>query len=204
MDDDAYQQPPGGDGANVAAPAAAAARGQWVVVALVLLGLAAAGVAWIWNYARSRRALAFWGPQTAVLLRRARTVELVLLERPLSPGQTAAGPLGEVALGGQRWQIQTRIDLSRAPGILNARTSLLQDASFLDEPPQTYRGPLPRVLLRFADGNAEAWVGFDLEVGLVIIPQRRLALPLASKTAGGWRDFLRRQQARAGPQHPSL
>lgn len=197
------QQPEAGEAA-VAAGGLRSARGQWVVLALVLLGLAAAAVAWVWNYTRSRRALAFWGPETALLLRRAPTIELLLLERPLSSGEAAADAAGQIVLAGQRWKVRDRIDLSRTPGILNARTSLLQDASFLDQTPQAYRGPLPRVLLRFAEGSAEAWVGFDLEAGLAIVPTRGLALHLAPKTAAGWRDFLRRQQAQAGPQHQRL
>lgn len=195
-----------GDAAGPASGANPARTGRWVVLGLVGLGLVAAAAAWVWNYQRSRRALAFFGPQTALLIRRAPTVELVLLQRPLAADESAPDQARFVAIAGQAWVIQARIDLSRTPGLLNARTSLLQDASFRDEPPRTYHGPLPPTMLRYAAGSEEAWVGLDLQSGVVIVPARSLAMPLVPKTAAGWRDFLQRQLQNhsAMPPHDPL
>lgn len=198
MDIPAVDPPP--DPRAGAPPHPAAHGGRWVVLGLLLLGLAAATGAWLWNYQRGRRALKFLGPATALLIRRAPTVELVLL-KPLHDVQPAAASHQEVVVAGQRCPVAARIDLSRVPGMLNARTSLLQDASFRDEPPRPHAGPLPPTLLRFADGSREAWIGLDLEAGLVIQPERSLALPLVPKTAAGWRDFLHRQRTQT-PRTP--
>jgi hypothetical protein len=188
--------------AGLPAMASPGAQGRWVVLGLVLLGLVAAGVAWVWNFQRGRRALEFFGPSAAWLIRRAPLVELVVLAEPLLDSEPAPPGTPTVRLGGVRWAVQQRKDLSRAPGILNARTSLLQDASFQNVAPQPYDGPMPPVLLRFADGAQQTWVAFRLSDGWVVLPEQARSLPLVPSTARGWRDYLQRQLRPSGAPRP--
>ena len=90
-------------------------RGTWLVAALLLLGLAAA-ITGIWfQWQQTRRCLDFYGPAAARRIAAAPTVELLLVQPGQGPGQ-----LGE----------QTRIDISKAPGLVHLRRGLVEDANF--------------------------------------------------------------------------
>src|SRR5262245_66079728 len=81
-------------------------QGQYVVLSMTVVALLAATFSWWWNYNRGRKALEFFGPEGALLIRTAPHVVLL-----------ATATNQEIEIGG-------------APGFLNARASLLSDASF--------------------------------------------------------------------------
>ena len=92
-------------------------RGAILVTLLVVAGLAAA-LAAVWNqYRQTHRALAFWGTEIVQLIETAATVELV-----------------DVASKMKRFDEANRVpeplDISRAPGLIHFRRSLLEDANF--------------------------------------------------------------------------
>ena len=90
-------------------------RGTWLVAALLLLGLAAA-ITGIWfQWQQTRRCLEFYGPAAARRIAAAPTVELLLVQPGEGPGQLGA---------------QTRIDISKAPGLVHLRRGLVEDANF--------------------------------------------------------------------------
>jgi len=177
-------------------PAAARSRGQVAVLAMLGLGLAAAIFAWWWNYERGQRALAFYGAEGARLIRTAPTVEILVLA-PAEAEPDASQPDETIRLGGQQRTVARRIDISRAPGLLNARTSLLADASYAAEGAQPAAAAADAVL-RFAEGNRELLLTFDWASGQVTDVARGTSCRLVRKTADGWRKFIARHVGRQG------
>jgi len=90
-------------------------RGTWLVAALLLLGLAAA-ITGIWfQWQQTRRCLDFYGPAAARRIAAAPTVELLLMQPGAEPGRLVA---------------RSRIDISKAPGLVHLRRGLVEDANF--------------------------------------------------------------------------
>ena len=148
-------------------------RGKLAVLAMLGLAVAAAAFAWFWNYRRGERCLALYGSEAAALIRTAKTVEILEVD-PQSPAE-----------------VLRRIDISQAPGLLNARTALLDDASFEWNSPPPASGQ-SGLLIRFADGNREVLLRLDhAQRSLEVITNGKSAT-LKEKTSGGWETFLRR------------
>jgi hypothetical protein len=90
-------------------------RGSWLVAGLLLLGLAAA-ITGIWfQWQQTRRCLAFYGPAAARRIAASPAVELMLVQPGGQAGQLVA---------------QTRIDVSKAAGLVHLRRGLVEDANF--------------------------------------------------------------------------
>ena len=106
-------QPPPSQTAS--ARAEGPSRGTWLVAALLLLGLAAA-ITGIWfQWQQTRRCLDFYGPAAARRIAAAPTVELLLVQPGAEPGRLVA---------------RSRIDISKAPGLVHLRRGLVEDANF--------------------------------------------------------------------------
>jgi hypothetical protein len=156
---------------NTAAPPsslAATGRGQFAVMGMIGVAVVAAAFAWWWNYQRGRRALELYGPQAATLIRTARRVEF------RQPDSSAS------------------IDISQAPGLLNARASLLNDASY----DWNRSGPLahePQFSVRFSDENRDAVVTFDFDNQTIVTSSTKKTAALIKRTADGWKKYLERQ-----------
>jgi len=158
-------------------PASASHRGQFVVLSMLGVAVLAASFAWWWNLQRGRRALEFYGPEAATLIRTAPKVELLRDDEAVR-------------------------DISKAKGLLNARTSLLGDASY--QWSSEGRFAKPDAILRFTDGKRSALVSFDFE-NQTISANYKTAV-LSQKTADGWRSYLARQTGETqlmppGPTH---
>ncbi len=155
--------------------------GRSLVVGLLVIGALAGGFAWWWNFNRGWRTLEFFGPEAARLVRTAPQVEF-LKPPPEEP-----------------------IDLSRAPGLINARASLLSDASYVwDQTPPSTSSPLYTV--RFTEGTRTVDVTFDFEGQTLTASSTHKTAVLKEKTAAGWRSYLTRhakimppEPARTGP-----
>jgi hypothetical protein len=91
-----------------------AVSGKLVIISILFVAFAAAGVSWGFRFYATHRAAGFWGPQTARLIRNSPTIKLSRIDR--GPGMT----------------IKTSInrDVSNAPGITHLRNALLEDKSF--------------------------------------------------------------------------
>jgi hypothetical protein len=172
----------------------AASVGTLVVVSMLLVAALAAGFAWWVNFNRGREALAFYGPEAARLIRTAPKVEILVLAES-TDAAAVANDWTESGL-----PIERRIDISGARGLLNARTSLLSDASYEPEsdPPKQH---FP-YYIRFADGPDDVVLAFGEPSGYIYGP--RGVERLNQKTADGWREFIERniKAANARPTPP--
>jgi hypothetical protein len=142
--------------------------GRLVVLAMFALAAAASTFAWWWNFNRGRQALKLYGPQAATLIRTAPHVEL------LAPGASSA------------------IDISHAPGLLNARTSLLNDASYDWKRPITMLAS-PQDTLRFTDGSRSVEITFDFDNHALKTSSTGRTAVLNARTSTGWKTYLERQ-----------
>jgi hypothetical protein len=147
---------------------AAKNRGQRVVLAMLLVAVVAATFAWCWNFQRGQRALELYGAEGAALVRMGPKVEYL------------------------RSAPDENIDISHAPGLLNARTSLLSDASYEWAKTDT-RLDSPLFSVRFSDGQRAIVVTFDFENRTIQTSSTGRTATLAKKTANGWQAYLARQ-----------
>src|SRR5262245_52627297 len=145
-----------------------AGAGKTAVLAMLAVGVVAAVFAWWWNYNRGHKALEFFGAESATLIRTAPKVEIL---RP-EPG--------------------TVIDISKAPGLINARASLLSDASY-DWSAAAPAQQSPLFSVRFSRGERSVVVTFDFENRTVTNAGTQRMAMLLPKTADGWRQYLARR-----------
>jgi hypothetical protein len=149
-------------------------RGKIAIVLMLGLAVAAAGFAWYQNYQRSVRARAFWGEQAATI-RFAKKVEAF-------------------RLGADAEQILDAVDISGAPGLLNARTSLMSDDAFdWSVEPFTPEPSRPwNCGVRFVGENDSVTLLFSEASDWMLVSERNRAVTLDPKTAAGWRSYLKK------------
>lgn len=132
--------------------------GAGLVVSLLLLGVAAATLAIVFQRGQTRRCLAFYGPDVARRVASAPVVEAWWLASGDAEG---------------RLEPDARIDVSKAPGLVHLRRGLVEDANFRwDADAGPVAGELPAerwdVALVFSDPahpGDEARLVIDLDDG---------------------------------------
>lgn len=152
-------------------------RGQIVVGAMLAVALLMATFAWWWNYNRGIQTLAFYGAEGTVLLRAAPVVEYL---RPEPEGP---------------------VDISQAKGLINARASLLSDASY-DWSEGDVRQESPLFSVRFRRGDKTLVVTFDFENRTIHASTTERTVKLNKKTAAGWQSYLARHAQQSSSQGP--
>lgn len=169
-------------------------RGKYAVLGILLLAFAMAAFAWTWNFEQSLRCLDLYGGQAARLIRTAPIVEL--LEITSQPPEDNAAATTTLDIAGVPMTITKRIDISHAPGLLNARTALIDDASFdwTDQPVESEDSG--RAVIRFSDGSQETLLYLNFaNRRLMVLPEGRTAR-LVPKAASGWHSFVTRQASK--------
>jgi hypothetical protein len=146
-------------------------RGKIAVLSMIGVAAIMATFGWWWNYSRGQRCLAFYGSEAATLIRTAPKVEII----------------ESTADGGSRV-----IDISQAPGLLNARTSLVDDASFLWNAPLAAAQSTNSPRVRFSRDQRKVILLFDFDKQAIRIESSGKAAKLDEKTSRGWRKFLDR------------
>ena len=139
--------------------------GKLAVLAIFALALGMASFAWWWNYNRGKKTMEFYGPEAATLIRTAPQVQLLNMETP--------------------------IDISKAPGLLNARTSLLSDASYLWNEPAVLAMEFD-ASVQFRNGEQTVTIDFDFGTQVIRASSMRKSAKLTKKTSDGWRSFIQR------------
>jgi len=174
--------------------------GKFAVLAMLLVGVLAATFAWWWNFNRGRESLHFFGSQAAKLIRTAPTVEILVPLADVAEGESTNDVMQRYGVHGVR-----RIDVSQARGLIHARTSLLNDASYKSD----LHPPLHATayFICFRDPASEILLGFTEPDGSIQIASSGDYRQLAKKTADGWRSFIKRNveaaAAKATPPGPA-
>jgi hypothetical protein len=165
-------------------------RGKLAVLSMLGLALAAAAFAWWWNVTSKKQSLAFYGPEAAQLIGKARTVELIQVE-PAASGDTRE----LLTVHHQKFALVSRHYVSQAPGLIHARTALLDDASYEWHAPIRLTQPL--FLVRFADADRETLLAIDATARLLTRCDTGATVRLNPKIASGWQTFAERHLGQA-------
>jgi len=156
-------------------------RGKIAIVVMLSLAVVAAGYAWYQNYQRSVRARAFWGDKAATI-RFAKKVEAFRLEENDEPGDVT--------------------DISSAPGLLNARTSLMSDDAFdWSVAPFTPSSSSEWTFgVRFVSDENNVTLLFSDQSDAMFVRELGEAVQLDPKTASGWRSYLQKALSKTTDQ----
>ena len=161
-------------------------RGKLAVLSILVLAVALAGFALWWNVTGGRRPLEFWGREAgARIISPEATVELLWLE-----------PAGEdfpherLSIGGRSYALVGQQDVTKAPGLVHARHSLLADASFDWQSPAASGNYT--IAARFRGGSGVTTVAFDFAAGQLAHVEFGREAKGAEKIIEGWQTFARR------------
>lgn len=168
-------------------------RGKLAVLAMFALAFVAAGFAWWWNYSRGQKCLALYGAEAALLIRTARDVEL--LELAPDTDQLEDRTVDRLVVGERTFLLHRITTISQAKGLIHARTSIVDDPSYLWD---VEAGPNPtqvQYAIRFLgdDHASRATLAFDFDQGRVWHVEQLKSAALIPKVAQGWESFLTRQ-----------
>jgi hypothetical protein len=171
-------------------------RGKILIIVMLAVAAAAAGFAWWWNYERAARAREFWGPSAATI-RFADKVEAFRIDLPDDPNaRTYLHPES----GGLFQYAGPPVDITGAPGLLNATTSLMSDDGFnWSTKPFTPKPSSEWILgVRFERESQRVTLLFSKADDAMLVAERGEAVLLSRKTAAGWRGYLEKQLEKGG------
>lgn len=168
--------------------------GKLVVLSIFAVALLMAAFAWWWNRQAGRQALEFWGKDNALAIRDGKMVELLRL-RPKN------GRLVDL----EAFEIVETKDISQAQGLIHARHSLLQDASFdwSAIPAGLSQFPTKQDVfaVRFTRQDVTTTIVFiDLPSGRIFHSENGREIILNPKTRSGWKLFISRYFPGDAPQ----
>ncbi|MCE9527128.1 MAG: hypothetical protein K8R36_13865 [Planctomycetales bacterium] len=165
-------------------------RGKLVVLSIFGVALAMASFALWWNWGLGKRSLEFWGTEGGLAIRDAKKVEIVKLK---SPSNLKLNDKGASKKDAFYLNVQETKDVTGEHGLVHARHSLLEDASFQwDQKALTMAGCNWKYAVRFQEESKVATVLLDLDSGVAGSWEEARAIPLSPKTAAGWKLFINR------------
>ena len=105
--------------------------GKLVILAMGLMAVAGVAISFWYHQQNSKQILAYLGPETASLVARADGVELLVLDVVDLPANDLPAEKNAILpIDGEPHAIVARYDLSQTPGLIHARTALLEDANY--------------------------------------------------------------------------
>lgn len=165
-------------------------RGKIVVLSIFGVALAMASFALWWNWGLGKRSLEFWGTEGGLAIRDAKKVEILKLK---SPSNLKVKEKGASKKDGFYLDVQETKNVTGEHGLVHARHSLLEDASFQwDKKVVTTEGLNWKYAVRFQKESKVATVLLDLDSSVAGSLEEARAIPLSPKTAAGWRLFISR------------
>jgi hypothetical protein len=177
--------------------------GKLAVLAMFALAFMAAGFAWWWNFHRGQKCLALYGPDAALLIRTANDVELIELSPDSSKPEDRT--VNRLVVGGRTFLLHRVTTISEAKGLIHARTSIVDDTSFLWDAEADESRVNVQFAVRFwsGDRSSRATVAFDFDCQRLWHVESGKSAMLIPKVAEGWKSYLTRQAAAATPLEPA-
>lgn len=176
-------------------------RGKLVVAAILAVALGLAVFAWYWRWQQGHRAAAFWGAEVSQLIRGARRTELLVLEpadaEAGQPVQAAepADAASSLSIDGARYRIASTLDLSNSPGLIHARHSLTEDASFIWNPSSAECEPRWTHALRLSENDQAATLAFDFECNRIYLVEQDKSISVLLRITEGFQRIVQRAEA---------
>ena len=173
-------------------------RGKLAVGAMLLSGVLLAAFALWWNVTSGSRTLEFWGTDAGrrIIDERA-TVELLWL-RPASGGSQER----TLDIGSQPYAIVATADVTGARGLVHARHSLLEDASYA----WTEHGADQaryELAVRFRNDAGTTTAAFDFTRPQIAHVESGRNQRAAAKIVAGWKQFAQRHAPQETGLRPS-
>ena len=178
--------------------------GKLVIVALVAIGLAAALFSQWYHRQSGRRALEFWGTETAVLIAQAPEIEVFELQaadvppsahdqRVTPERQADSRPIQRLGIGGRSYRVVRAKDASHARGVSNIRRAMVLDATYQWDAAAAAEKPAFQYAIEFRDGDRGAIVFFDFDRGQVGSTGSTTTVALDPSVVADWRSFCQEQ-----------
>jgi hypothetical protein len=162
-------------------------RGKLTIIAILVVALAAATFAWWWRATSQRRIREFWGQTAQQTISFAKRVEAFKLPN----ADADSKPLRERI---EQLPPEAFVDITHAPGLIHAKHSLLEEASFeWEAPPPSQAKENWNYGVRFQNGTETVTVLFDFEQRRLAYVEAEKFLTLIEKTSRDWRDYLDRR-----------
>ena len=159
--------------------------GKLVVLSIFIVAIAMAIFGLWWNWGLSHRSLDFWGKEGGLAIRDGERIEPLRLR-----------PKTGRSINLEGFDIVETKDVSKAPGVLHARHSLLQDASFdWNAPPGGLHeyGTRDLFAVRFSHQDAVTTILFiDSSFERIFHAENGEEVTLSPKARDGWKLFIRR------------
>jgi hypothetical protein len=183
------------------------------VILGILAGALVATLFSLWYHIQNgRRALAYWGSDTALVIARAPEIDAIELAPADQPAEAkadaaASEPVGAAAqerpvqrfgLGGKFYQAVAVKDASQARGVSNIRRALVLDVTYQWDAPPTGE-PTWEYALEFRDGPRSALVLFDFNTHQVGFAQGTQGIQLDPAANDDWRKFFVEQLGERQP-----
>ncbi len=197
-------------------------RGTITILLILCVAVLAATASVFYHYANQRHAQDFWGAQTAVLIDKAPTVEVMRLgqadpsltvgedvspEEPSNPDaapaenstpqsdQLASETVKAVEFNETPWRVLESRDAAQAKGINNLRRVLVLDTTYNWSEAQSTSEPQWQYALGVTDGRDWATVLFDFDSRRVGLAGGRRTTMLHEEAAGVFKGFFEEQFA---------
>lgn len=185
--------------------------GKLVIVGILAVALVATLFSLWYHIQNGRRALSFWGPDTALVIARAPEIDAIELVRADEGTPKADAPAGDSAtepatqpaansthidqrpvqrfgLGGKFYQAVAVKDASQARGVSNIRRALVLDVTYQwDAPPAG--DPNWEYALEFREGPRSELVLFDFNTHQVGLARGTSTIQLDPAANDDWRKF---------------
>lgn len=166
-------------------------RGKIVVAAIFTLALGLAIFAWYWRWQHGHRAAEYWGRDTLLLIRSAPQAELLVLQ----PAGEEASDGESLEVDGRAISVATKVGLANVPGLIHARHSLTEDASYVRESPQDECVPHWTHALRLKDSNRSATLLFDFDCQQIRAAKGNTPVRVVPRISDGWATVFERALA---------
>jgi|GEM_PF-1715714 len=181
-------------------------RGKFVVAAILAVALGLAVFAWYWRWQQGHKAAEFWGAEASELIRAARQTELLVLEPQDEPKsesgevETVMTTVGsDIAVEGKRYRVTATVELNNSPGLIHARHSLTEDASFVWHPPTDDCESEWTHAMRLSQNDNAAVLVFDFRCRRIHVVEQNKSIFVVPRIADGFQRIFERAIASQDP-----
>ncbi len=168
---------------------------------MLAVAIALAVFAWYWRWQHGHRTAELWGPETLLLIRSAPQATLLTLETAADP----EAPTGEsLSVAGRTYPVAATVDLANVPGLIHARHSLTEDASYEWAPPADNCQPVWTHALRLTSDKRTTTLLFDFDCHFIGKEEAGAVAEVVPRISAGWQRVFERALSAASREQKSF